>query len=92
MTEEVRCIQSRHLLRGVLLRSAVLCSALLCCGGYVMRWQVVSYGINVFVCMALVKEMSAVFCVVFGATVLPTTTVAFSIAGLTVRAAQHGMA
>ena len=46
---------------------------------------VVSYGINVFVCMALVKEMSAVFCVVFGAMVLPTTTICFSIGALTVR-------
>lgn len=46
---------------------------------------IVSYGINVFVCMALVKEMSAVFCVVFGATVLPATTICFSIGKLTVR-------
>ena len=43
-------------------------------------WQpimiyVVSYGINVFVCMALVKEMSAVFCVVFGATVRGSPTI-----------------
>ena len=68
----------------------MLCSTVvdMLCDGGVGPSQVVSYGINVFVCMALVKEMSAVFCVVFGATVLPTTTVAFSIAGLTVRAAQ----
>ena len=35
---------------------------------------VVSYGINVYSCMALVKEMSAVFCVVFGAMVVPGDT------------------
>ena len=52
---------------------------------------VVSYGINVFVCMALVKEMSAVFCVVFGAAVLPTTTICFSIGALTVRTCRAGL-
>jgi hypothetical protein len=52
---------------------------------------VVSYGINVFVCMALVKEMSAVFCVVFGAAVLPTTTICFSMGALTVRTCRTAL-
>jgi hypothetical protein len=43
---------------------------------------VVSYGINVYCCMALVKEMSAVFCVVFGAMVVPASTIGFSLAPL----------
>ena len=38
----------------------------------------VSYGINVYVCMLLVKEMSAVFCVVVGACVLPGNSFAVS--------------
>lgn len=43
---------------------------------------VLSYGINVYCCMALVKEMSAVFCVVFGAMVVPASTIGSSIASI----------